>query len=87
MQIEWWYWIVAGFCLIGLELIFPSFTIIWLGLGALVIGILKAVWSGFPVVGQLLFWGIVSIAFAVMWHKYLKPKKDRNGRGIGQGHL
>ena len=29
MQIEWWHWITLGFCLIGLELIVPSFTIIW----------------------------------------------------------
>jgi len=81
MQIEWWYWIIAGFCLIGLELVIPSFTIIWLGMGALVVGILKAVWPGFPVAGQLLLWSISSIAFTVMWFKYLRPKKDQTSAG------
>lgn len=73
MQIEWWYWIIAGFCLIGLELIVPSFTIIWFGMGALVVGIIKLVWSGFPVAGQLFTWTAASICFTVLWFKFFKP--------------
>jgi len=81
MQIEWWYWIIAGFCLIGLELVIPSFTIIWFGMGALVVGMIKAAWSGFPVAGQFLLWSLASIVFTIMWFKYLKPKKDQNHAG------
>ncbi len=77
MQFEWWYWIIAGFCLIGLELIVPSFTIIWFGLGALVVGVLKALWPEFPLAGQLFLWTVSSISFTVMWFKYLKPKANR----------
>ena len=77
MQFEWWYWIIAGFCLIGLELIVPSFTIIWFGLGALVVGALKALWTAFPLPGQLFLWTVSSISFTVMWFKYLKPKANR----------
>ncbi len=84
MQIEWWYWIIAGFCLIGLELIVPSFTIIWFGLGALVVGILVALWPGFPVAGQVLLWSLASICFTVMWFKYLKPKTDRSHAGMSK---
>lgn len=75
MQFEWWYWIIAGFCLIGLELIVPSFTIIWFGLGALVVGALKALWPKFPLAGQLFLWSVSSISFTAMWFKYLKPKE------------
>ncbi|WP_338042771.1 NfeD family protein [Oryzomonas sagensis] len=81
MQFEWWYWIIAGFCLIGLELAVPSFTIIWFGLGALVVGLLKALWPGFPVAGQLFIWTVSSIGFTVMWFKYLKPKVSRTHSG------
>jgi membrane protein implicated in regulation of membrane protease activity len=66
MQFEWWYWIIAGFCLIGLDLIVPSFTVIWFGIGALLAGILKALWPDLPVVGQFLLWSIASVAFTVM---------------------
>lgn len=77
MQIEWWYWIIAGFCLIGLELIFPSFTIIWLGLGALVVGIFTSIWHSFPIIGQFTLWIVASVTFSLMWFKYIKPKKNQ----------
>ncbi|BCS54601.1 NfeD family protein [Geobacter sp. SVR] len=82
MQLEWWYWIIAGFCLIGLELVIPSFTIIWFGIGALAVGVLKAFWPGFPAVGQILLWAAASISFSLMWFKYLKPKNNRVNAGI-----
>ncbi|MDD2899951.1 MAG: NfeD family protein [Desulfuromonadaceae bacterium] len=84
MQIEWWYWIIAGFCLIGLELIIPSFTIIWFGLGALVVGAFSGLWPGFPVAGQVALWSLASISFTVMWFKYLKPKGDRTHAGMSK---
>lgn len=77
MQLQWWYWVIAGFSLIGLELIFPSFTIIWLGLGALAVGVLKAIWPGLPAVAQLLLWPAATISFSVMWFKYLRPLRSR----------
>lgn len=82
MQIEWWYWIIAGFCLIGFELIIPSFTISWFGLGALVVGILSGLWPGIPPAGQIALWLIASISFTLLWFKYLKPKGDRTHAGI-----
>jgi len=83
MQLEWWYWIVAGFCLIGLELLVPSFTIIWFGMGALVVGALNAAWPGFPLSGQILLWSVASILFTSVWFKYLKPK-NRTHAGMSK---
>ena len=85
MQIEWWYWIIAGFCLIGLELVIPSFTIIWFGLGALFVGALSCLWPGIPLAGQVALWSVTSIGFTLMWLKYLKPKGDRNRRANSEG--
>lgn len=73
MHVEWWYWIIAGFVLIGLELVVPSFTIIWFGMGALAVGILAWIWPGFPMAGQILLWSIASICFTTLWFKYLRP--------------
>lgn len=84
MKIEWWYWVVAGFCLIGLELIVPSFTIIWFGLGALVVALLTFLWPSFPVAGQVLLWSVASVCFTVMWFKFLRPKKDRTHAGMSK---
>ena len=86
MQLEWWYWVIAGFSLIGLELIFPSFTIIWLGLGALAVGVLKALWPNLPAIAQLLLWAVASACFTVMWFKYLRPRRSKESGGVpGEG--
>ena len=82
MQIEWWFWIIAGFSLIGLDLIIPSFTIIWFGVGALVVGALSCLLAGFPLAGQIAFWLLISACFSVMWIKYLRPKSDRTLAGL-----
>lgn len=81
MQIEWWYWIIAGFFLIGLELIVPSFTISWFGLGALVVGVLSVLLPDFHPVGQIALWVFASVSFTLLWFKYLKPKGDRTLAG------
>lgn len=84
MRIEWWYWILAGFVLIGLELVIPSFTIIWFGLGALLVGLVVAVIPHIPDWLQVLLWAGSSVAFTVMWFKYLKPKGDRTHAGLSK---
>ena len=41
MHLEWWAWIVGGIALIVAELAIPSFFVIWFGLGALLVGLLR----------------------------------------------
>jgi membrane protein implicated in regulation of membrane protease activity len=84
MQMEWWYWVVIGFCLIGLELIVPSFTIIWFGLGALVVGAISGFWPSLPVAGQIALWSLTSVCFTLLWFKFLKPKGDRTHAGMSK---
>lgn len=75
MQLEWWYWIIAGVCLIGIELVLPSFTIIWFGLAALLVGIVKCLLPGLNIISQILLLGVASAFFAAMWVKYLKDRR------------
>src|SRR5689334_6891246 len=82
MQLEWWYWVIAGFFLMGLDLIIPSFTLIWFGLGALAVAVLKWLWPDLHFLAQLLLWPVASISFTVMWFKYLKPKASKNVGGL-----
>lgn len=84
MKIEWWYWIIAGFLLIGLELIVPSFTIIWFGLGALLVGIIVALIPSMTDWLQVLLWAVFSSWFTIIWFRYLKPKGDRTHAGLSK---
>lgn len=81
MTIAWWHWLVLGFCLIGLELLIPSFTIIWFGLGAVAVALLVLVVPGVPLWLQVLLWAIASVTFTLMWFKYLRPKNSRTHAG------
>lgn len=81
VTIAWWHWLVLGFCLIGLELLIPSFTIIWFGLGAVAVALLMLLVPGVPFWLQVLLWAIASVAFTLMWFKYLRPKNNRTHAG------
>jgi inner membrane protein len=52
-----WNWLIAGLILIGIELIAPGVFMLWLGLAALLVGLLSFVvsWS----------WQLQALAFAV----------------------
>ena len=56
-----WLWFIGGLLLIGGEIVLPGVYLLWLGLGALVVGVLVAV---FPHLG--LTWQLVSFALAML---------------------
>jgi len=79
----YWHWLVVGMLLIIAELFIPSFTIIWFGLGAILVGGLS--WVGFEpeLKWQLLLWIILSAGFTAAWFRWIKPlSKDRTKAGI-----
>ncbi len=71
---------VAGIVLLGLELLFPSFPMIWFGLGGMLTGLVVALAPGIHVLLQVLFWIIASVCFTLLWRKYLRPKKEQKIR-------
>jgi membrane protein implicated in regulation of membrane protease activity len=84
-QILWWYWIAFGLALIALELIVPSFTIIWFGLGACCVGLVMLPFAGLPLAGQMLLWAAASTVWTVLWFRWLKPRMaDRTKAGMSK---
>lgn len=84
-QILYWYWLVLGMILMLLELTMPSFTILWFGLGALIVGALLLVAPGISLTWQILVWVIASCAFVLFWFKILKPRMiNRTKAGISR---
>ncbi len=85
MGIEYWHWLVLGMLLIGFEIFIPSFTVLWFGLGALVVGGIVALMPNLAVSWQLFIWAILSAVFGVAWFKVLRPKMiDRTTAGIAR---
>jgi membrane protein implicated in regulation of membrane protease activity len=83
--LAYWHWLVLGMLLIGFEIFLPSFTVLWFGLGALVVAGLLLLSPDLAVSWQLFIWAILSVVFGVAWFKYLRPKMtDRTKAGITQ---
>jgi membrane protein implicated in regulation of membrane protease activity len=71
----WWHWIVLGIILVLMELVVPSFTIFWFGLGALVTGVLLAVLPEISLKWQLLVFSASSVGFTIFWFRFFVPRK------------
>jgi membrane protein implicated in regulation of membrane protease activity len=74
--------------LILAELVIPSFTIVWFGLGALLVGLLS--WIGFSpeLKWQLLLWILLSAGFTIAWFRWIKPlSKDMTKAGAAREAL
>jgi len=85
MNILWWHWLVVGLLLIGLELVVPSFTIVWFGLGAVLVGIVLAFAPGFPLPAQILTWTVVSAVLTFGWFRFFNPRSNKTYSGSSQG--
>ncbi|MGB2130060.1 MAG: NfeD family protein [Marinobacterium sp.] len=84
-QIEYWHWVVFGMLLMLAEIVVPSFTIFWFGLGALLMAVLLAVAPDTGLSIQLVAWALLSCAFAAAWFKLLKPRMvDRTKAGVAR---
>jgi membrane protein implicated in regulation of membrane protease activity len=72
--VEPWKWIAAGLALAALELVIPSFTIIWFGLSAVVVGLVSFLpgMQSLPV--QLALWAVLSIAFTFAWFRFFRQE-------------
>lgn len=78
-SMAWWHWIVLGVVLVLLELVVPSFTLFWFGLGALVTGLMLVMLPALSLKWQLLVFLVSSVAFTVCWFRYFVPRKKIKG--------
>jgi membrane protein implicated in regulation of membrane protease activity len=74
------YWLVIGMVLIVAEIFIVSFTILWFGLGALVVGIME-IFFPMTLSVQILLWTLSSVVFTVIWFKVIKPMMSLSHRG------
>jgi membrane protein implicated in regulation of membrane protease activity len=80
-----WQWLVLGIALCVVEIFLPSFTILWFGLGAVVVAVLTLLWSDIPLAVQVALWALLTAVFAIAWFRYFKPRMlDRTKAGISR---
>lgn len=79
---EPWIWIAAGIVLTVLEIVIPSFTIIWFGLAAIVAGLLFYIMRIDSIAIQLALWAALSGLFTYGWFRFFRQEtKTLSGQG------
>lgn len=83
-----WFWVLLGLVLAGLELLAPGVFLIWLGLAALVTGLVD--WAiGLSWQGSSLTFAGLSVASVVLGRQLTRSEDDEEGetRGLNRrGH-
>lgn len=81
----YWHWLVLGMGLMLLEIVLTSFTALWFGSAAIVMGVLLLLFPAIPLNAQMLLWAILSSLLTVLWFKYLKPlSRDKTLAGLSR---
>jgi len=80
MEILYWHWIVFGIGLVLLELMIPSFTALWFGLGAVAVGLVLLAIPSMTLTIQITIWALVSAVLTTLWFKFLKPDLKHGGQ-------
>ncbi len=83
-SIAYWHWLVLGLVLIALEIFTAGFVLLWLGISALMVGVLSfAVELSFT--SELLIWTLLSIADLFVWFKFIQPRfRDKTLSGMSR---
>lgn len=78
-----WSWVVAGLVLLALELAVPGGVFLWLGISAVVTGLLT---FRYPLAGALQFgvFGVLGVATVLVWLKLLRHPKERSDPDTGR---
>ncbi len=87
VNIAYWHWIVFGVALAVLEMLMPSFFMLWLGASAITVGIALLI-VPFSFAMQLFIWGALSVACLIAWFKFVSPQmKDKTRSGMAMEAL
>lgn len=85
IEILYWHWVILGVGLILLELALPSFTALWFGAGALLVGLVLYLAPDLSLTAQVILWTVVSTILTWLWFKILKPLSiDRTKAGLSR---
>jgi len=85
LKLLYWHWLILGIALALAEIFFASFTVLWFGLGAILVGLLLLLFPSMTFEVQLLVWILFSAGFAVFWFRYFRPKMvDKTKAGIAR---
>lgn len=77
-----WLWVTAGVALAAVEILLPSFFMLWLGISAVIVGVVS-LFLPFDLAAQLFLWAVLSLSCLVAWFRWVAPRmKDKSHSGM-----
>ena len=86
-QVEFWHWMALGVALAAVETILPGAFFLWLGIAAIVTGLVKLIIPGMGLEGQAIVFAVCAVVSTVIWlflwrrRPIDSDKPDLNERG------
>lgn len=77
MELEWWLWLLLGIALILLELVLPTFIILWLGVCAVLVGVIGSL-TQFGPSTEVVLWASLSLVATVAWFICSRANRSDN---------
>ena len=75
MEMQWWIWLVFGIALMLLELVLPTFFILWFGIGAVLVSLVSLAAPSLQLDMQGLLWVLFSSLTTALWFKVFRRKQ------------
>lgn len=75
LQPEFWYWWVAAAIFVGLEIFTPGVAFLWLGIAAVLVGLLVAFDPSLGFDLQLLVFAVLSIITVVLGRRFVRLRE------------
>lgn len=87
-HVVYWHWLIFGVVMLILEAFAPAAFFLWLGIAALIVGVLLAVFSSMSFEFQLISFSVLSVASIIAWRQYRikrpatsdQPSLNKRGR-------
>ncbi len=65
--VEFWHWMALGVVLAAVETLVPGAFFLWLGIAAIVTGLLKLIFPAMGWEGQLIVFAICAVVSTILW--------------------
>ncbi len=74
-NIEFWHWFIAAVVLIILEMLIPAAYMLWMGVAAIVLGVLMYFIPSLPWLIQVIIFAVVSVVSVVLYKSYMSKHR------------
>ncbi len=66
-EIQFWHWMAFGVAIAAVETLVPGAFFLWLGIGAIVTGLVKLVFPALTWEGQFIVFAVCAVASTILW--------------------